>query len=267
MPKFKQIISPKAPLFQTKNIEDLVETECLFGEKFIVKRELKEWAFGTLYTDNYEGWLETKHLGNFSINNYVVINRSSNIYMKPNDRSIILQKLSLGSQLNVVEIKNKWAKIYFNNSNYQNKGFVPTNHISKDTKKSKDWINYCHKMIGTPYVWGGRSSDGIDCSALLQLSFQAIGIMLPRNTTQQQNYMKLSKNFKQLKVNFFKRKIYQKGMIIFWPGHVGIISRKNTLLHSNAKLMIVCEENIHEALYRLKSKNILPFSAFKLDIF
>ena len=71
MPKFKLIVAPKAPLFQTKNITDSVETECLFGEKFIVKRELKEWAFGTLSTDNYEGWLETKHLGNFSINNYV----------------------------------------------------------------------------------------------------------------------------------------------------------------------------------------------------
>ena len=53
--------------------------------------------------------------------------------------------------------------------------------IYQNTTKSNDWIKYCHKMIGIPYV-GGRSSDGMDCSALLQLSFQAIGINLPRNT-------------------------------------------------------------------------------------
>ena len=156
MPKLKQIITPKAPLFKTKNIKDLVETECLFGEKFIVKKELKEWTFGTLSTDDYEGWLETKHLGDFRNNNYVVIRTSSNIYMEPNDRSIILQKLSLGCQLNVIEIKNKWAKIYYNNTSYQNKGFVPTNHISKNNEKSKDWINYCHKNDWDPICLGRK---------------------------------------------------------------------------------------------------------------
>ena len=65
MQKIKQIITPRAPLFKTKNIDDLVETECLFGEKFIVKKELKEWSFGILCTDDYEGWVEKKYLGDF----------------------------------------------------------------------------------------------------------------------------------------------------------------------------------------------------------
>ena len=73
MQKTKQIIALKAPLFKTNNIKNLVETECLFGEKFIVKKELKEWSFGTLCIDDYEGWIKTKYLGDFSFNNYRVI--------------------------------------------------------------------------------------------------------------------------------------------------------------------------------------------------
>lgn len=267
MEKFKQIITPKAPLFKTNNIENLVETECLFGEKFLVRKELNEWSFGVLCTDGYEGWIETKHLTDFSPNNYKVIKRSSNIYKKPNDKSDIIQRLTFGCQLNVIEIKKNWAKVYMNTQSHKKIGFVPSIHISKHTSETKDWIKYCHNMIGIPYVWGGRSSDGIDCSALIQLSFQAVGINIPRNTKQQQKYMIFSKKFKRLKINFSKRKIYEKGIIIFWPGHVGIISRQNILLHSNANMMIVCEENIHESLSRLKSKNILPVSAFKLNIF
>ena len=100
------------------------------------------------------------------------------------------------------------------------RSFFPKGHPLKERDRGKksdangDWIKHCHNMIGIPYVWGGRSSDGMDCSALLQLSFQAIGINLPRNTDQQQKYMKLSKNFKQLKVNFFSKQIYEKGMQI-----------------------------------------------------
>ena len=266
MKNIKQIITLKAPLFRTTNKEDSVETECLLGEKFIVKKELKEWYFGILCTDNYEGWIEKKYLGNFKVNNYRVIKRSSNIYSNADDKSPILQRLSFGCLLDVVEIKKKWAKINLNNRISKNTGFVPANHILKKTKKSKDWIKYCYDMIGIPYIWGGRSSDGIDCSALLQLSFHAIGINLPRNTNEQQKYMKLSKKFKQLNLKFFEKKNYEQGIIIFWPGHVGIISKKNTLLHSNANLMMVCEESIHEALSRLRNKNILPICAFKLNI-
>ena len=266
MEKFKQIGTLKAPLFKTNNIENLVETECLFGEKFLVKKELDEWSYGVLCTDGYEGWIHTKNLTDFSFNNYKVMKRSSNIYKKPNDKSVIIQRLTFGCQINVIEIKKKWAKVSLNNQNHEQIGFVPSIHISKHTSETKNWIKYCNNMIGIPYVWGGRSSDGMDCSALLQLSFQAVGINIPRNTKEQLRYMILSKNFKRLKINFFRRKIYEKGIIIFWPGHVGIISRQNILLHSNANMMIVCEEKIHETLFRLKSENILPTSAFRLNI-
>ena len=79
--------------------------------------------------------------------------------------------------------------------------------------------------------------------------------------------MKLSKRFKQIDISFFKRKIYEKGLIVFWPGHVGVTSKKDTLLHSNANSMTVCEENIHETLSRLRNKSILPSYAFKLKTF
>lgn len=266
MENIKQIISFKTPLYKFIHNNIIIETECLFGENFTVNSELKEWSFGTLSTDNYKGWVKTKYLGPSQDNNHKVILKFSNIYLNPDPKSTIITYLSLGSKVNVNETDNDWAKVSFSSENKKVIGFIPINHLSKISDYNHDWIKIGNEMKNIPYVWGGRSSIGIDCSALLQLSIQTIGINLPRNTNNQISYMKASKKFKKVEVDFSQKQEIKKGLIIFWPGHVGIISKKNTLLHANAYFMKVCEENVYKVFSRLKGDNILPSFVFELII-
>ncbi|MDC1356852.1 C40 family peptidase [Pseudomonadota bacterium] len=236
----------------------------MFGEIFSVYKTIEDWCFGTLLTDNHEGWIQAKYLGSYKENNYRIKSKSSNIYLYPDAKSIVLKYLSLGSTVYAHKIENDWATISLNSKNSSKTGFIPVNHLTKVTEYKCDWINTSYEMLNTPYVWGGRTSNGIDCSALLQLSFQSTGINLPRNTKEQVLFMKTSQRFKEIDLDLLRKSNIQKGFIIFWPGHVGIMSKKNILLHANAYHMNVCEENIFSVFNRFKSHNIFPSFVFQL---
>ena len=231
---------------------------------FSVKEDLNDWCFGTLITDNYKGWINKKYLGPSTINNYKVVSRASNIYSQPNPKSIVLYYLSLGSTVYVHKIENNWAEIYLKHRDSKTIGFIPSIHLSKILEYKHDFIMTSLEMLHIPYVWGGRSSIGIDCSALLQLSLQSIGINVPRNTNEQITFMKLSKKFKEIELELLTNRIIKKGLIIFWPGHVGIMSKNNTLVHANAHHMSVCEENVFDVFNRFEKQNIFPSFVFEL---
>ena len=73
-----------------------------------------------------------------------------------------------------------WAKVYLGKNESQKFAYIPKKHIIKNEDKIDDWVGTAEKLIGTPYVWGGRNSIGLDCSALLQLSYQTYGKKIPR---------------------------------------------------------------------------------------
>ena len=233
-------------------------------EIFSVKEDLNDWCFGTLVTDNYKGWINKKYLGPHQSNNYKITSRSSNIYLQPNSKSVVLHNLSLGSTVNVYKFENNWAIIYLKYRDSKTIGFIPCFHLSKILEYKYDFIVTSLEMLHIPYVWGGRSSNGIDCSALLQLSLQSIGINVPRNTNQQISFMKLSKNFKEVDLELLTNPIIKKGLVIFWPGHVGIMSKNNILIHANAFHMSVCEENIFDVFHRFENQYIFPSFVFEL---
>ena len=117
-------------------------------------------------------------------------------------------------------------------------------YIVDVNQASKDWVKHAEQLIGTPYKWGGRDTIGIDCSALLQLSLFLGGIKAPRNTNEQ-----IKMKFKTInKLNEIKR-----GAVIFWKGHVGILSKEKTLIHANAFSMKVTKEPLSKAIDRMSS--------------
>jgi len=256
----KSIISFKAPLYEKPQMCNEIETECLFGEKFSIIEKKNEWIYGELKTDNYLGWINQECLGKNNLTTHKVILKNTNIYKESSPKSIVLQKLSLGSLLNIIDIKNNWGEVMFFSQSRKVKGFVPLEHVSEIICIDYKWIETCRQMINTPYVWGGRTFEGIDCSALLQISMRNSGINMPRNTSEQIKYMGLSNNFRYVKLN--DKENFLKGTVIFWPGHVGIISKKNILLHANAFHMRVVEEPISIALNRFKENNLNPIKAY-----
>ena len=134
---------------------------------------------------------------------------------------------------------------------------------SKKSTINSEWIEIGNKFLDAPYVWGGRTISGIDCSALLQLSIKTIGINLPRNTKDQLNFMTKSADFKEISIS--NKKNFNKGLIFFWSGHVAFTNNRNSLLHANAFHMKVAEEPIHDALLRFKINRIPLLKTFVMN--
>ena len=110
----------------------------------------------------------------------------------------------------VGSIWNDWAEIFLKEDLI---GFVPLNHIIDIEKTIKDWVFVAEQFINTPYKWGGRNSIGIDCSALIQLSLQAAGILIPRDTKEQEKM-----KWKEIS----KISMLERGTLVFWKGHIGV---------------------------------------------
>ena len=144
-------------------------------------------------------------------------------------------------------------------------GFIPSNHLSKISNFDHDWKKIGFQMLNTPYKWGGRTNQGLDCSALLQLSFQTVGINLPRNSSEQISFMHNSKMFDNVKINQEEISSLKEGTIIFWDGHVGYMCTSRTLLHANAFHMKVEQEPIVETIKRFENDKIFVTSFFTFN--
>ena len=231
-----------------------LETECLFGERVDIIEERLDWVYCKLRTDNYCGWIKKKGLGIFNNPTHRVLVNRSFIYFDNDPKSNSLFYLPLGARVLVENIKSDWAQIVYYYNNEIQTGYVPTKHIVELRHKVKDWVEVAQKLEGTPYKWGGRDSIGIDCSALLQLSYQTFGEILPRNTSQQVKLKK--KRIKDLKD-------LKRGCVVFWRGHVGIMVNKLKCIHANAFHMKTKTEPLSEIIERMgKNFNIIKMMDF-----
>lgn len=220
----------------------LLETECLFGETIEILDQKHEWVYCKLVTDNYCGWLKKNSLGKLKLTTHRIINKRTFIYRYPDAKSLVLTYLPMGSRITVEEMNFGWAETSFLINNKLKIGYVPSTHIVDVTNKVKDWVSQAQQLEGVPYKWGGRDTIGIDCSALLQLSYQTYGQLIPRNTAQQVNLKKRTiKNMEDLK----------RGCVVFWKGHVGIMIDSLNCIHSNAYHMKTTTEPLVEINRRM----------------
>ena len=223
-----------------------LETECLFGENVEVLDNHLNWAYCKLQTDNYYGWIKKKGLGKLINPTHRVIVKRTFIFIDKTAKSNCLFYLPMGAKLLVKNIKSSWAEICFNYNNKVETGYVPKNHIVSLDYRVKDWVKIAESLVGIPYKWGGRDTIGLDCSALLQLSYQTYGEDIPRNTSQQ---IKLNKKHVR-DIDHLKR-----GCVVFWKGHVGIMVNESNCIHANAFHMQTKIEPLSEIIDRT-GKNI-----------
>jgi len=231
-----------------------LETECLFGETVEILEERLDWVYCKLNTDNYCGWINKEGLGELKKATHRVLVNRSFIYINKTPKSNSLFYLPMGAKILVKNIKSDWAEISFYYNNKIQTGYVPTKHIVKLHHKVKDWVEVAQLLEGTPYKWGGRDTIGLDCSALLQLSYQTYGETLPRNTSQQMQFKK--KNIKS--INNLKR-----GCVIFWKGHVGIMIDSLNCIHANAFHMKTKTEPLFQIIARMGEEfNVIKMMDF-----
>jgi hypothetical protein len=224
-----------------------LETECLFGEKVDILDEQSNWVYCKLQTDSYEGWIEKKGISEIDIEpTHRVIVKRSFIYKDKTPKSNCLLYLPMGSKVLVENTQPDWCEIKFYIGNKKKNGFVPSKHLVSNDHKTKDWVAIAQLLEGTPYRWGGRDTIGIDCSALLQLSYQTYGEIIPRNTSRQVHLNKPKiKNLNNLK----------RGCVIFWEGHVGIMVDRLNCIHANAFHMKTITEPLVNIVKRIDKGN------------
>lgn len=239
-----RITKPSVCLYSDPCETSSLETECLYGEHVEILKICSDWAFCKLLSDNYIGWIKKNSLGNLKPETHRIITKRSFFYKIKCEKSICISYLPLGARLAVKKIEYNWAEVYL--SRKYGTAFVPLKHIIDIDNKVEDWVSIAEQLLDTPYKWGGRDSIGIDCSALIQLSYQAYGEIIPRNTDDQIKVdKKIVTDIKDL----------ERGCVVFWKGHVGLMVDKLNCIHSNAFHMKTVIEPLNTIITRMGKKS------------
>jgi cell wall-associated NlpC family hydrolase len=220
----------------------LVDTQVLYGETFRVFDETPEgWSWGQLETDGYVGWISSTGLGPHRLPTHRVRALRTYRYPVADLKYPPLGLISLGSLVTVVGETTTRGLGY---ALLGDGSAVVARHLVPLDAEEEDWVAVAEEMIGTPYLWAGRTSLGIDCSALVQIAAQTAGLSVPRDSDMQEKGTGDS-------VTDWQPDSLKRGDLMFWRGHVGIIRGENSLLHANGHTMTVAIEPLDEAIDRI----------------
>ena len=231
------VVSSHSPIYNKKNSQ--LSTQLLFGERCKVFETLKGWSWVQSLRDDYVGYTPSKNLKKLKLKpTHKVKSLRTFIYIKPNIKSKILSYLSFNSLVKISSTKYGFCKI-------QNLGWCPSSDLSKISEKKFNIVNLARQFLNTPYYWGGRDSYGIDCSGLIQNIMQMNNIDFPRDTDMQEDFCTRSLLRKNLKA----------GDLVFWKGHVALMTEKKKIIHANAHHMKTQEESLVTAEARIFKTN------------
>lgn len=230
-----------------------MDRELNFGEEFTVLDRQPivpggaTHAFGFCARDGAVGWVQDSGLDDPVVATHKVAVARSYAKMSPTLKPTEdMMPLSFGSPLAVLHETDGWSQIETED------GFpswVPTIHLKTSDQMSEDPVAVARLFLGTPYVWGGNSAYGIDCSGLVQAALLECGIPCPADSDQ------------QAKMPWTSPDTLKPGDLIFWKGHVVMVSGENTIIHGNAHHMAVVEEPMDSAIARIAATDTGPVTA------
>jgi cell wall-associated NlpC family hydrolase len=223
----------------TSDAEQL--TQALKGERVTVyDRNGEGWAWGQLGSDGYVGWLPDSALAKPSEKpTHKVTALWTFAFPGPSIKLPPAVSLPMGAALAIVRDDGPFAVT-------SDGHYVPRQHLGPPDAKAPDFVAVAERFVGVPYLWGGKSAFGIDCSGLVQVSLSAAGTGCPRDSDMQ--YDSLGRS-----LSASESKHLQRGDLIFWKGHVAIARDPNTIVHANAHHMATVVENTRDAIARIKA--------------
>jgi cell wall-associated NlpC family hydrolase len=235
----RQVIDATVPLRGTPDAHASWTTQALFGERVTVYDERDGWAWVQLASDGYVGYLPTSTLSAQLLpTTHRVKALGTFLYPSANFKSPPGLDLSMNAALCVAVTGPTFARL-------ADGRFVPTPHIAERANFAADFVAVAEAFLGAPYVWGGKTRLGVDCSGLLQVAMQAAGLPCPRDSN-----MQLAELGSAIPVGDDLAGL-ARGDLVFWAGHVGIMLDAVRFLHANAYHMAVAIEPLRTAVDRI----------------
>lgn len=236
-----EVIEAIAPVRTVPRDDAMLQTQALKGERVtIYDRNDNGWAWGQLNNDGYVGWLPERALGSPGPQpTHKVAALRTLAFPSPSIKLPPRDAFTLGATLAIARTEATFAVTYDNL-------FLPAQHLVALDHREQDFVAVAERFVGTPYLWGGKSNLGIDCSGLVQVALTASGIGAPRDSDMQQ--ASLGADVPREDVSRLKR-----GDLIFWKGHVAIVRDASTLVHANAHHMATAIEPTRDAIARIKA--------------
>jgi cell wall-associated NlpC family hydrolase len=230
-----------APVVSLRPLPDLargIDTELLRGESLRVFDRAEGFAWVQADWDGYVGYLPEEMIGPPVEPTHRIAAPRTFLYPAAELRKPPIAALSMGSLVAVVGEAETRGTRYFLLSGGE--AVIAAHCLPVGENIGDDYVAVAARFIETPYLWGGRSGFGIDCSGLVQLALMMTGRKAPRDSDMQASFGKE-----------IGRDDLTRGDLVFWKGHVGIIEDEQTLLHASGHTMTVARENFDAAVKRI----------------
>jgi len=236
-----EVIEPQAPLRGEPSHDAPLLTEALKGERVrIYEKNDEGWAWGQLAADGYVGWLSANALAPPGAPpTHKVAALRTLVFPGPSIKLAPLEALPLGARVAVARREERMAVT-------QSGGYLPEVHLAPIDVYEADFVAVAERFLGVPYLWGGKTTLGLDCSGLVQIALAACGISCPRDSDMQEEALGSPI------AAATDRSDLKRGDLVFWTGHVAIVRDRANFLHANAFHMAVAIEPIGDAIARIR---------------
>ena len=227
-----------------------IDTQAIFGERVFVYDEEEGWAWGQLERDDYVGYLPRAALrAPMRAATHRVDAMRTFLYPGPSIKLPPVMPLLLGSPVHVLDVRGDFA--------ITAEGAIFATHLAPLGQVAADYVATAERFLGVPYLWGGRTSQGTDCSGLVQTAMRLAGRPAPRDSDMLEAWagepLPIDDRLAHLR----------RGDLVFWKGHVGLMQDRERLLHANGTHMLVVSEPLAEARQRIREKTFGPITSIR----
>jgi cell wall-associated NlpC family hydrolase len=246
----RRVVDPVAPLRRAPAHDALLETQALYGEDVLVFEEHEGWAWAQLKRDSYVGYMPANALGPEASPTHRIAVLSTFVYPKPSIKAPPLMALPLDARIEIVKSEGDFCTL-------AGGGFVYARHVAPLGAFETDFVAVAERFLEAPYLWGGRTAQGLDCSALVQNALAAAGRAAPRDTDMLEAALGAAVAVDDSLAGL------QRGDLVFWKGHIGVMRDKATLLHASGWHMNVVSEPLAGARDRIAAQGGGPITSVR----